>query len=78
MIAPLSLFNPSDGPLQVIEILGDDADSRRLRELGMGTGSTVCVVRQGRPSIVDLGGPRFAIGAELLERVLVQPAGRLT
>ncbi|MEQ8765573.1 MAG: FeoA domain-containing protein [Planctomycetota bacterium] len=75
MIAPLSIFEPADGPLRVVEVVGDDSVSHRLRELGMGSGSTVSIVRPGRPAIVEIGGPRYALGSELLERVLVQPVG---
>jgi hypothetical protein len=33
--APLSLFSPADGELEVVEIQGQDGSSRRMCELGI-------------------------------------------
>ncbi|KAA0210684.1 ferrous iron transport protein A [bacterium] len=73
-IAPLAVFSEHDGPLEIVQVLGDDASSRRLCELGCCVGKHVRVVRRGDPAIVSIGGSRFALAGELQDRVFAKPA----
>ncbi len=73
MVAPLHTFDPSFGPLEIVDVLGDDGLSRRLCELGFSTGRTVSLVKSGNPAIVETDGARFAIGIDLLARVFARP-----
>ncbi|MBX3474547.1 MAG: ferrous iron transport protein A [Planctomycetes bacterium] len=71
--APLSLFSPDDGELQVIEIIGEDGNTKRMCELGICPGKLVRIVRAGDPSLVAVAGSRFALARELASRVFVRP-----
>jgi Fe2+ transport system protein FeoA len=72
--APLSTFSPADGELIVVEVCDLDGNVKRLCELGFCPGKRVSVMRRGDPAIVAIGKSRFALGAELLSRVMVRPA----
>jgi Fe2+ transport system protein FeoA len=72
-IAPLAVFSEHDGFLEIVQVLGDDAHSRRLCELGFCVGKRVSVVTRGDPAIMNLGGSRFALAGELQERIFARP-----
>ncbi|MBK9973324.1 MAG: ferrous iron transport protein A [Planctomycetes bacterium] len=71
--APLNLFRAADGELEVVEVSTEDGSTKRLCELGICPGKRISVVRQGNPALVAVGGSRFALAAELMQRVLVRP-----
>lgn len=71
--APLSLFSPQDGDLEVVEILGQDGSTKRMCELGICPGKLVRVVRAGDPALLAVAGSRFALARELTSRVFVRP-----
>lgn len=72
--APLNTFTPHDGELEVVEILDDTGDVKRMCELGVCPGKRIRVIRQGDPAILAFGESRFALAGELLARVFVRPA----
>ncbi|MBE7491591.1 MAG: ferrous iron transport protein A [Planctomycetes bacterium] len=71
--APLSLFSPADGELEVVEIQGQDGSSRRMCELGICPGKRLRVVRSGDPALLAVAGSRFALARDLTSRVFVRP-----
>jgi len=71
--APLSLCLPTDGELEVVEVLGEDGNTKRMCELGICTGKRVSIVRAGDPALVAVAGSRFALARELAARVFVRP-----
>lgn len=71
--APLNLFHAADGELEVVEITVEDANTRRMCELGICPGKRITVVRQGNPALLAVAGSRFALAAELMQRVMVRP-----
>lgn len=71
--APLSLFQPEDGELEVVEVLAEDGSTRRMCELGICTGRRIRVVRSGDPALVAVAGSRFALARDLTSRVFVRP-----
>lgn len=71
-VASLPVFRPDDGPLEIVEVRGDDGASRRLCELGLCVGKTVTLLKAGDPAIVVLGGSRFALGGELQDRIFAR------
>lgn len=73
--APLSTFAPQDGALEIVEVIDAEGQSKRMCELGLCPGKQVRVVRRGNPGIVQAGESRFALSAELQQRVLVRPLG---
>jgi Fe2+ transport system protein FeoA len=62
----------ASGPLLVTGVLGEDAEARRLCELGICIGRLVRVIRAGNPAIVDIDGGRFAMTSDLQARILVE------
>ena len=68
-VAPLALFSMQDGFVEITGVLGDDACSHRLAALGFCAGRRVMVIRRGDPAILRVGGNRFALAAELLDRI---------
>lgn len=71
--APLATFSHHDGDLEVIEIFDEDAESKRMCELGFCPGKVVRVISQGNPAILSVAGTRLAVGLDLLSRVYVRP-----
>jgi ferrous iron transport protein A len=62
--------------LRVVRASGPTALTRRLAELGLRDGSHVrCVQRTaGGGRVVDVAGSRIALGRDVLESVLTEPA----
>jgi len=73
LIAPLAVFSEQDGFLEITGVLGDDASTQRLTALGFCTGKRVRVIRKGDPAILSVGGSRFALAAELQDRIYACP-----
>ena len=71
--APLAIFSQFDGDLEVVEIVDEDSNSKRLCELGFCPGKTVRVISQGDPAILSVAGTRLAVGYDLLAKVFVRP-----
>ncbi len=71
-LATLAIFRPEDGPLEIVEVTGDDGASRRLCELGLCIGKTVTMVKAGDPAIVSLDGARFALAGALQQRIFAR------
>lgn len=66
-----------DLPFRVVDILGDDAISARLLEMGVVPGTTVTVIgaaMAGDPIELDVRNYRLTIRRREAERVLVEPA----
>lgn len=72
-LAPLAIFGASDGWLEVVEVHDLDGQVKRMCELGICPGKRIRVIRRGDPAIIGLGESRFALAAELLNRVFVRP-----
>jgi Fe2+ transport system protein FeoA len=72
-LAPLAIFGAADGWLEVVEVHDVDGQTKRMCELGICPGKRIRVIRQGDPAIVGIGESRFALAAELLNRVFVRP-----
>lgn len=72
LIAPLAIFGENDGALEIVQVVGDDASSRRLCELGCCVGKQVRIIKRGDPAIISIGGSRFALAGELQNRILAR------
>ncbi|MDC1141678.1 FeoA family protein [Planctomycetota bacterium] len=73
--APLAIFSQFDGELEVVEVMDDSDDAKRMCELGFCPGKTVTIIAQGDPAIVNIAGTRLAVGLDLLSRIFVRPRG---
>lgn len=68
---PLSLLRAGQSG-RVGEILGNVELVHRLREMGLCSGATVCMIRPGSPCIIGLDGHRLGFRCDDLARVLVR------
>ncbi|MCU0960071.1 MAG: ferrous iron transport protein A [Pirellulaceae bacterium] len=59
----------------IVRLSGCPEHVRRLQEMGLRRGTTVHVVRSGRPCIVRVSGNRLCIRCSELLGVWVQPQG---
>ena len=72
LMIPLDALRPGE-VADVCQIVGQDDQVRRLRELGICDGAQVEMVRCGSPCIVRLGSCRLCLRYERSLRVLVTP-----
>jgi ferrous iron transport protein A len=58
---------------EVEEVTGQPDWICRMAELGVKAGSRVCVLRQGSPCLLQVGGCRLCLRGEAEMRILVRP-----
>ncbi len=57
---------------RVLDLVNDDGEAARLRDLGLHEGATVTVLRHGDPMVVRVDDTRFGLGRKAAEKVLCE------
>jgi len=73
-VLPLELLRPGEWA-DVAEVTGEPAWVGRMAELGVRAGSRVCMLRPGRPCLLQVGGARLSLRGEDVMNILVRPLG---
>ena len=60
---------------EIVQVDGDGATLRRLRELGIEPGAEVRIARAGSPVIVHIHGARLCLRGDLADAVLLRVGG---
>ena len=72
-LLPLEFSAPGQW-VEVADVSGDDAWVARIAELGLRPGSRVRILQPGSPCLLQVGGARLILRADLAAQVLVRPA----
>lgn len=72
-LLPLEFSSPGDW-VEVADVSGEAAWVARIGELGVRPGSHVRVLQPGSPCLLQVGGARLVLRADLAAQVLVRPA----
>ncbi len=71
-ILPLELL-PSGNWADVAEVHGDTSWVNRMAELGVRAGTRLKVLQSGSPCLLQVGGSRLSLRAELAMQIWVRP-----
>jgi ferrous iron transport protein A len=71
-LLPLDLLNSGEWA-DVAEVTGEANWVCRLAELGVRSGCRLCMLRQGSPCLLQVGGCRLSLRGESLMNILVRP-----
>lgn len=71
-LLPLELLRPGEWA-EVAEVTGEASWVGRLAELGLRTGSRLCLLRAGWPCLLLLGESRLSLRGEQGSQILVRP-----
>lgn len=67
----LELLKPGDWA-EVADVTGDPAWVARLAELGVRLGSRLQVLQAGSPALIQIGGSRLSLRADLAVQIMVR------
>jgi Fe2+ transport system protein FeoA len=71
-VLPIELLSSGDWA-DVEEVQGETSWVTRLAELGVRVGSRLKVLQPGSPCLLEVGGSRLSLRAELAMQILVRP-----
>jgi Fe2+ transport system protein FeoA len=76
MLLPLELLRSGEWA-DVAEVMGEPAWVGRMAELGIRAGSRLQVLQPGSPCLLQVGGARLSLRAELAMQIFVRPLAAL-
>lgn len=71
-LMPLELLNTGEWA-DVAEVNGEPCWVGRMAELGVRSGSRLCVLQPGSPCILQVGGARLSLRGDMAMQILVRP-----
>ncbi len=72
LLLPLEMLEAGEWA-EVQEVVGGPAWVCRMAELGVRIGCRLCVLRQGSPCLLEVGGSRLSLRGESGVQILVRP-----
>lgn len=72
MLLPLDWLRPGEWA-DVAEVSGEPGWVNRMAELGIRSGSRLCVVQAGSPCLLQVAGTRLCLRGDDGSRILVRP-----
>ena len=72
MLLPLELLRSGEWA-DVAEVMGEPAWIGRMAELGIRAGSRLQVLQPGSPCLLQVGGARLSLRAEMAMQIFVRP-----